>query len=80
MVAAHVDGAAKGTRDAKGGGTKVADRFCLPFSNNCHLLQHQKGWPWFIANILRGRDPEALSTDYWKAWPGRVEWERGNGQ
>lgn len=75
---AHVDGAGKGTRDAKGMSTKAADRFCIPLTDPCHQLQHTKGWPWFIANMLRGRDPIQLSEAYWKAWPGRAKWEAQN--
>lgn len=78
MIAAHVDGAAKGTPDAKGAGTKAADRWCIPLTDNCHRLQHAKGWLWFIANILM-RDPEKMAAEYWKAWPGRAKWEAEHG-
>lgn len=79
MRSAHVDGAGKGTDDAKGTSTKVADRFCIPLSDNCHRLQHQVGWPWFTTNILNKRDPEELANAYFQAWPGRAEWERDHG-
>jgi hypothetical protein len=75
---AHVDFAAKGTPDAKGTASKVADRWCIPLTDPCHDLQHTKGWPWFITNILK-RDPEKLAAAYWKAWPGRAKWENENG-
>jgi len=75
MVAAHVDYAAKGTRDAKGTASKVADRWNIPLSDNCHRLQHSKGWPWFEKNIL-GRRADTLAAAYWNVWPGRIAWER----
>lgn len=74
MVAAHVDYAGKGTRDAKGTGSKASDRFCIPLSDNCHRLQHAKGWPWFERNILKARGVD-LAGDYWHMWPGRRAWE-----
>lgn len=78
MRSAHVDYAAKGTPDAKGTASKVADRWCIPLSDLCHLLQHQKGWPWFDANILPAK-AELLAAEYWVRWPGRAKWERENG-
>lgn len=81
MVAAHVDYAGKGTPDAKGTGTKAADRFCIPLSDECHKLQHAKGWPWFDIQVLRRAGAgETLAAAYWQAWPGRRAWEdRVNG-
>jgi hypothetical protein len=71
MVAAHVDYAAKGTVEAKGAGTKVADRWAIPLSWLCHTLQHEKGWPWFDANILGGAQAgEKMAAAYWQAWKG----------
>lgn len=71
MVAAHVDYAAKGTPDAKGTGTKVADRWCIPLSDACHRLQHAKGWPWFDKNILgQAGAGELMAAAYWQRWPG----------
>lgn len=72
---AHVDYAGKGTRDAKGTGTKASDRYCIPLSDLCHKLQHDKGWPWFEKNIL-GRRGEDISNDLWRDWPERRAWER----
>lgn len=77
MEAAHVDYAAKGTPHAKGGKTKVADRWSIPLTRNCHRLQHLKGWPWFDRHVLGGeRRGEQMSIDYWHAWPGRIAFER----
>lgn len=77
MEAAHVDYAGKGTPDAKGMGTKAADRFNIPLSHNCHGLQHQKGWPWFDKHILGGAGAgEKMAGEYWRAWPGRIQYER----
>lgn len=77
IIAAHVDYAGKGTRDAKGTGTKAADRWCIPLSDLCHKLQHSKGWPWFDKNILgHAGAAEEIAGDYWHLWPGRIAWER----
>lgn len=70
MIAAHVDHAG-----GKGVGTKVADRHCIPLSDLCHKLQHQKGWRWFERNILR-ESAVTMAGDYWHLWPGRRVWER----
>lgn len=79
MRSAHVDYAGKGTPDAKGAGSKVADRWCIPLTDNCHRLQHGKGWPWFDARMLGGPGRGAmLAAAYWSAWPGRKAWESNN--
>lgn len=71
MQACHVDYAAKGTPEAKGMGTKVADRWQIPLSALCHELQHKKGWPWFDKNILGcERAGELKASAYWQAWKG----------
>lgn len=71
MIAAHVDYAAKGTPDAKGASTKVADRWAIPLSWLCHQLQHDKGWPWFDHHILGGeRAGEKIAAAHWQAWKG----------
>ena len=73
MEAAHTPHKA-----SKGTSTKAADRYCIPLSYDCHQVkQHNMGWPSFAAKYLRGRDPVALSDEYWKAWPGRAKWEAG---
>ena len=71
IQAAHVDYAAKGTPDAKGTGTKVADRWAIPLSAGCHLLQHGKGWPWFDVTILgKAGAAEKMAAAYWSQWKG----------
>lgn len=71
IVAAHVDYAAKGTREAKGTSTKVADRWAIPLSDLCHKLQHDKGWPWFDFEILgRAGAAELMAAEYWRLWKG----------
>ena len=74
IVAAHVDHAG-----GKGIGTKVADRFCIPLCDECHTRQHAHGWKSF-EQTLPTKDAVALSTAYWQQWPGRVAWERENGE
>lgn len=67
ILSAHVDYAAKGTPDAKGVGSKVADRWCIPLSDNCHKLQHNIGWPPFEARYLPAK-AEILAAEFWDAW------------
>lgn len=80
IQSAHVDYAGKGTPDAKGTASKVADRWAIPLSETCHMLQHNRGWPWFDLNILgRAGAAEIMASEYWRLWPGRAAWERANG-
>ena len=75
-VAAHVDYAGKGTPDAKGMGTKAADRWLVPFSVICHKMQHDLGWPEFERRFLGGEgSAEKLAARLWQLWPGRRAWE-----
>lgn len=72
VEAAHVDHAG-----GKGVGTKVADRYAIPLCggpDGCHATQHRLGWRTFE----RINDFDAVqSTElYWRAWPGRIAWER----
>jgi len=71
IQAAHVDYAAKGTREAKGTATKVADRWAIPLSMKCHALQHIMGWPWFDLHVLgKANAGEMMAAEYWRLWPG----------
>lgn len=72
IEAAHVDYAG-----GKGMGTKVADRFAIPLCSHHHRLQHNNGWPWFDITILKMAGAgESAASQYWRAWPGRIAWER----
>jgi hypothetical protein len=72
MRSAHVDYAG-----SKGMGTKVADSDCIPLSDNCHRLQHTIGWRSFEVKYLKGEGSgQAMSNEYWSAWPGRKAWEQ----
>jgi hypothetical protein len=72
IEAAHVDYAG-----GKGVATKVADRFAIPLCSFHHGLQHSMGWATFNYVYLQ-RYGEALQAaeTFWKAWPGRIAWER----
>lgn len=77
----HLDFAGKvdGVDPALGKGTssKVADRYAVPMCAYHHRLQHDKGWPAFMA--LMGVTREMLmlaAARLWNAWPGRPAWER----
>ena len=72
MEAMHLDFAG-----GKGVGTKVADRFALPSCARHHGLQHRWGWMTFLKWVGRTKDGLLLSSDaFWRAWPGRIAWER----
>lgn len=76
MQAAH--GPHKAT---KGIGSKSADQYAMPLSENCHRLQHSIGWQSFAAKYLTW-PAEQMCEAYWNRWPGRIAWERklaGNG-
>lgn len=72
IEAAHVDHAG-----GKGISTKVADRHCLPLCQAHHREQHNKGWRTF--EIRYGFNAVDVAGDYWHLWPGRVAWERKQG-
>lgn len=70
IEAAHIDYAG-----GKGVATKVSDRFALPMCHRHHAEQHRLGWRSFEAqhgnfNALQ------VSEQFWRAWPGRIAWER----
>lgn len=61
---------------SKGMGTKAADFNAIPLSEGCHLrTQHVIGWPEF-ARLYLDAPPETLAPSYWRAWPGRADYER----
>lgn len=72
IEAAHVDYAG-----GKGVGTKVADRFAIPLCSYHHARQHAVGWDTFDRHWLGGVSMALfMAADYWRAWPGRIAWER----
>jgi hypothetical protein len=73
IEAAHVDYAGD-----KGMGSKVSDKFAVPLCSAHHREQHQVGWREFEIARCKGRVGAALeaSERYWRAWPGRIAWER----
>jgi hypothetical protein len=78
IQSAHVDYAGKGTGEAKGLGTKVADRWCVPLCAGHHGEQTDVlGWPGFEAKYRI--NAEQAAADLWLLWPGRAKWEQRNG-
>lgn len=69
IQAAHVDYAG-----GKGMGTKVADHDAVPICDEHHAEQHRTGWKTFEAKYNVHCDLAAAT--YWRAWPGRIAWER----
>ena len=70
IEACHVDYAGD-----KGIGTKVSDRFAIPMCSGAHLEQTDRlGWAPFEAKY--GINGLAAADAFWRAWPGRVAWER----
>jgi hypothetical protein len=75
VEAAHVDYAG-----GKGVGSKVADRYAVPLCGGPaghHAEQHRRGWKTFERQYF-GEEGYALKAAeaYWRAWPGRIAWER----
>lgn len=72
IEAAHVDYAG-----GKGVGTKVSDRHAIPLCSFHHRLQHDCGWRTFETKLLGGVGTALIAAEtFWKAWPGRIAWER----
>jgi hypothetical protein len=61
----------------KGVSTKVADRFTVPGCTKHHKRQTDRGWETFLreAKLTKEMLIDAAAR-YWKAWPGRIAWER----
>jgi hypothetical protein len=71
IEAAHVDYAGD-----KGMGTKVSDQNAIPLCSEHHRVQHSWGWKTFETNFGLGLGGALLAAEaFWKAWPGRVNWE-----
>jgi hypothetical protein len=58
---------------SKGMSTKAADCNSIPACQHHHLTQTVKGWS--AVGLTRDKATEAGNA-YWRAWPGRIEWER----
>lgn len=80
VEAAHVDhGGDKGMQ------TKASDRFAIPLCQRHHDEQGGKigsfrqrgGWRSF--ELKYGFSALKVADEYWRAWPGRREWEQSNG-
>lgn len=69
IEAAHT----RGSGD-KGMGTKNSDKYAIPLCSQHHRSQHVKGWRWY--ERLLEFDAAETAEAYWRAWPGRVKWER----
>jgi hypothetical protein len=74
IEAAHVDYAGD-----KGMGTKVSDRFAVPMCRRHHARQHAIGWRYFQTEMSKPWTYALEAAEaYWRAWPGRIAWERKN--
>jgi len=63
----------------KGMQTKVSDCASLPMCDHHHDEQTDRlGWGPFQQKY--GFDGREMVMRYWRAWPGRVAWERENGE
>ena len=58
---------------SKGMGTKAADCNAIPGCVAHHHRQTARGWS---AVRLTRETAQAMGDAYWRAWPGRIEWER----
>ena len=70
IEAAHTYGAGD-----KGIGTKNSDRYAIPLCSAHHAEQHRRGWKTFERDYGIPSAPR-VAEQYWRAWPGRVAWER----
>lgn len=61
---------------SKGIGTKAADCNCIPACTFHHKIQTDMGWS--AVGLTRETAMEAADA-YWRAWPGRIAWEREHG-
>lgn len=59
--------------NSKGMSTKAADCNAVPMCSHHHREHTNKGWS---AIGLTRESAMKLADRYWRAWPGRVEWER----
>jgi hypothetical protein len=72
IEASHIDFAGD-----KGMGTKVSDRYAIPMCAHHHRQQHAMGWQSFMdARKTKAIAVLRASEQYWRAWPGRIAWER----
>lgn len=53
--------------------TKAADNNAIPLCEGHHKLHTNKGWS---AIGLTRETAQAMAAAYWRAWPGRVAFER----
>ncbi len=60
-------------------GAKVADRHSIPLCDDCHCEQHCVGWLTFEKGLPES-SAVSLSVKYWQQWPGRLAWEREQGE
>lgn len=61
---------------SKGMGTKAADQNCIPLCAHHHQRHTVKGWSALGISREQGT---MLAGEYWRAWPGRIAWEKANG-
>jgi hypothetical protein len=62
----------------KGTSTKVSDKWSLPMCDEHHRIQTDvMGWPDFQKHYRFS--PREVCGAFWRAWPGRIAWERDHG-
>jgi hypothetical protein len=55
----------------------VADRFAIPLCGFHHRFQHANGWATFERRYFGTVGIAKLAAEqFWRAWPGRLAWER----
>src|SRR3546814_16271698 len=58
---------------SKAMGSKAADYNEIPLCHHHHDIQTRKGWS---AIGLTREAAQKMSAEYWRAWPGRIAYER----
>lgn len=79
---APVEAAHTPHKATKGTGTKSSDSYAIPMcqrhhdeqGGTCGSFGKRGGWATFQAKY--GFDAAEVANSYWKAWPGRIAWER----
>jgi hypothetical protein len=77
VEAAHVDHGGD-----KGLSSKASDRFAIPLCQKHHdeqggrigAFKQRGGWKTF--QLKYGFDAVQVASEYWRAWPQRLKWER----
>lgn len=72
IEAAHVRTGTDG-----GMGSKPSDRYAIPMCASHHAEQHMAGEATFSER--HNVNMKSMADHFWRAWPGRIAWEKARG-